>query len=448
MMNRCIVVLLAFGMLAACQQTSNAPSTTSFTAIALTQAVSTASPTLTHRETAGPGVTNAQTPGIPPTDSVPSTRLAPTQLSSTPGSGIGVTRYCLDVGSVVSLRTVAIEGIAVLLPLDFPYYVLDLTTGEQQPLPYVDDQDVLLTGIGSSPNGSYLAYVLSVRNQEAKVVRRLFWVVTSDGTVQVERDFPLDWGGFYWLDNEWLQVGALGRPSGTWIIYNAFTGEWYEQSPDLPDLYDDYYQSIARSDWTVRYSPGLEWAVYLTNPSPLPESISSIVVWDTVAQRAIWQSKGSHIAFYPPEWSPSRQLVAAVIEGTIHLLDRTGLVTTLAGLPQLEDVRAVSWSPDERYLAYWTELPDFSDDPYKAQLFVYDRQHKRIADYCLQVADFSDDGSRTSWSPDSRQFVIRGVVVQADGTVHDQPVLVDLAQKTAVQISESEFSGIWLKFPP
>jgi hypothetical protein len=326
--------------------------------------------------------------------------------------------------------------------------LLDLATGEQQPLPYIEEQDVLLTGIGSSPNGGYLAYVLSVRNQEAKVVRRLFWVVTSDGVVQVERDYPLDWGGFYWLDNEWLQVGVLGDPSGTWVIYNAFTGEWYEQSPDLPDLYDDYYQSIARSDWTVRYSPGLEWAVYLTNPSPLPESISSIVVWDMLAQRAIWQQKGSYIAFDVPEWSPSRQLVAAVINGTIHLLDRTGLVAKLVGNPQLERIRAVSWSPDERYLAYWTELPDFGDDPYNAQLFVYDRRNKQIADYCLMVSDYSDNGSRASWSPDSRQFVIRGVVVQADGTAYDQPVLVDLAQQSAVQISEGAFAGFWLRTTP
>jgi len=444
-----LLMVVAVGVLGACRPVAGTPPTPTVLVEGLTVGVPTAAATLA--EPATPSELGTSTASSTPTVGTTATSTPRATGTATPAriivedaSGIQVVRECLDVQEAVAFEAVANGGVAVFgtaASLYLPYFLLNLETGTERLLPNPNEKDMLVTGLDVSPNRELLSFAVGIRDEDYEIFREQLWVLASNGEILVEREVNKDWLGFAWLDDEWMEVGVPGMPSGTLIRYNPFTDEWHELRPAFPNLYD-YNYVLDWSDWTVQYSPDLEWAIYLTNPAP-SDSGTSVVVWDMVGQRAVWQQPGAYSAYYPPKWSTSRQLAAVPIEGIIHMLDRDGLVTKLVGPPEMEHVQSLSWSPDERYIAYWTNDLDTTHNPYTAQFYVFDRRTQQIMDYCMGSNNYHINGSDAAWSPYGYQFVIQGFIPGQDGSGGD--VLIDLAKHTAAEIKEFGFSGLWMK---
>jgi WD40 repeat protein len=372
---------------------------------------------------------NIQTPTLPVI------QVSPTAISNE----FKIVQQCISIANETPLQKVGQKGTVVLSNgRDDPIHLLDLQTGEQYSLPFLQTKHnlVSLSGLHVSPDGTKLAYVEDILNQNRDTTRENIWVVNAKGTVLASQtiDAIILSGKWRWMDNESMQFQLLKvtPQDGTVIIVNPFTKVSKYVSNQLPYYYQ--YFDIVSPSWSVDYNPNLEWVVYLGN---IGASGQGPIVRDVVAGKTIWQAAGSFPTINVPDWSPTGDQVAVLVDGNLYRIKRSGQVTELPGPGDGGNIMGFSWSPDGRYfiLLVRYELPTL-----KGYLMLYDVQANQVIDSCIED-DSLNNLNLPVWSADSRQFFFR---TNQTGI----PMLVDIQQKSAYKLPEqTEILG-WMNSIP
>jgi dipeptidyl aminopeptidase/acylaminoacyl peptidase len=311
-----------------------------------------------------------------------------------------------------------------------------------------------------SPDRKWLAY---------RDLKRLF-IVSPDNQPRKIYSWKENWGAINWLGNQRLAIGLqqlseqndLVKRSSTLLILDAFSGKSEVLSPDFPGIYD-LYPLPSWDGWgETAYDSALSRVVYLQGGASGP---INYVLWDIKHQQslAVFEIAGELTTV--PRWSPDGQSFAFApslllpIEKwplyEIYKVSKDGQATQLTHLTDYYPwvyIPDLSWSPDQRFIAFWYSHwaengePDFNSH-YTQYLAVLDLSNDRVTDYCVVGEPAAEIGLRKNppplWSPDSKQLVVQS---QYSGS-HSQVVLVDIEQGLAFTIGQDLKPEGWLASP-
>lgn len=356
--------------------------------------------------------------------STPTPVVSPT-FSGTPVSKI--VQNCLTVSDQeVPLLTVAESGtVLTTTGWDDPWMLINLQTASKYKLPLTKDTDRQLPLVGLrqvSPNKNFLAYTEFTLDNSRNVTVQILRVVDSKGNLLATEGFTRDqiFNDWRWLDNERLEIFFLqDQMSGKVSLFNPFTKQWQSLTEKFPNFYQDF--DLHPSQWWVDYNPNLEWAVYLGQIEP---DAAGPVVFDILADKPIWQATGYLWGLNVPQWSPSGQEVAVVVEGKLYRINRSGRAIA-APLSDDDQVMVFSWSPNERYIAM---LVRYKEDAEKGRLMVYDIPSNQVIDYCYP-SNVSHDNNPPLWSTDSQQLIYNILFTNTD-------ILVDIPSNMASKLKD------------
>lgn len=413
--------------------------------------------------TAQPSVTlSTEGDAVPPTSSA-STATPASMRTTTPTAPpeAGLTIRCLDVAAdfpsdqgysgVIVLRDLSTEQLLALEAAQPP-----ATLGAQ-------GSDRLFDPT-VSPQGRFLAYRHVKYDTQGDIVARDLEIVDADGTVRASLPWQKDWAGFHWLDEERLMIliastNLLERESSlSYLVVFPFTGQQEPITATPPDVYDidpvPYWNG-----WGPQvYEPTLTRVAYLQ----VVEGIEwAYALWD----RQSAQTLVSFRTFDPerqPVWSPgATQFVLAGnpienrawLKFELYAFDRAGGMRKLTDLTAHYPntyIQSYSWSPDERYIAFWLNTspqPDQDQHFGQQSLAVLDTRTLQVTNYCLP-GDFSTSRavlvSAPIWSPDSQQLLIEHRYSEQASRV----LLVDLVRNFAAQIADNAEPVGWMVSGP
>ena len=319
-----------------------------------------------------------------------------------------ITPQCPQIlDNEISIRDIAIGTILVDGPILEPISFLDIQTGIEYFLPGQDlDSNLYLGGI-VSPNKNMHVSITGRQNESGAITNRIIWIVNSQGELLNKNPAPLtSVGGMRWLDDEHLVFYSENTiRDGSVIVMNPFTNEQLSVSNKLPDFYAD---ASLRMDWQVEYSPDLSWVVYFGNHE---ETGLGPIVFDVNKEEVIWRPKFSGNNYLKPLWSKTRNEVAIVAEGNLYIIGRDGQEKAILDEDRNRQIKWPSWSPDGRFIAFWSNYI----------LMVYDFENQTLLNYCIND-NYPDIAI---WSPDSDQFVI-GAALDQGGK------LVDIQKKNYI----------------
>lgn len=312
-------------------------------------------------------------------------------------------------------------------------WLVDLDRNMRYPLP-----DTLPCGPNCqpSPDRRRLLYV----SPETST----FWVMNVDGSGR-QQVFPyfisaLEW----WDDSHWLIWPAAGGPA-IQAMDAAFSGS-------EPTRLADYSLFSVQPGGTfgLRYAPGpADWPILELVETGSGDS------WQLAEARpfmggAYWSPDGSQLAYlgagerdaglglYGAELYLITPGEAAAVRAT-NLAASYGAVR-IAGV--LEE-RAVSWSPDGRYLAFWVmEIigPDVAANVGHAVIHVLDTESGVVTAYCgFATNQHTPDPPGLIWSP-AGQYIAFGVDVPGD----ERPALMlalDVGTGTYYEITDGMYAA-------
>lgn len=419
--------------------------------------------------TAQPSVT-APTEGtaVPPTSSARTTTAAstgtPTPTSTATPTALPeaeLTIRCLGVADGLTSDQ-SYTGVIVLRDLSTEH-LLALEAARPPSTIGVHGSDRLFDPT-VSPGGRLLAYNRVSYDSQGEITADKLEIVDADGTVRAGMLWQKGWAGFHWLDEERLVIlvastNLLERESSlSYLVVYPFTGQQEPITATPPDVYDidpvPYWNG-----WGPQvYEPTLTRVAYLQ----LVDGVEwAHALWD----RQSAQTLVSFRTFDPerqPVWSPSAaQFVLAgnPIENRawpkfeLYAFDRAGgmrKLTNLTARYPTTYIQSYSWSPDERYIAFWlnTDIQLDQDQHFGQQtLAVLDTQTLHVTNYCLP-GDFSTSRavlvSAPIWSPDSQQLLVEHRYSEQASRV----ILVDLVREFAAQIADNAEPVGWMVSSP
>ena len=306
-----------------------------------------------------------------------------------------------------------------------------------------------------SPEHNWIAYIstvsddLVIAGMENKIIKAIPW---ED-----------DWAYVKWLNEEKLIIPLIQKSQvpgvSNFLVLNPFTNERNLLSADYPEM---YYSEPGR---IIEYNPRSDSVVYLQG------GVSGsfyYTLWDIQSKTAIaqlepvgdmhafphWSSDGSQFAMALSLFSnmgdfPSYEIFRVLRDGSVAQL------THLSDYYPWVYIADLSWSPDNRYIAFW--YSSWSDDvePYydtvgDRYLGLLDVQTGSITSYCiggeLNAALGSGIYSAPLWSPDGRQIVFRSQI--GDHYVLDsQMILLDIRENRAFLIAKASEPVGWFNPP-
>jgi len=406
--------------------------------------------TTSSASTAPPASTGILTP------TTPAGTATPTALPAT-----GLTIQCLDVAASLTSDQ-SHSGVIVLRDLSTEQ-LLALEAAQPPATIGAQGSDRLFDPT-VSPQGRFLAYRRVKYDTQGDIVARDLEIVDADGAVRASLPWQKDWAGFHWLDEERLVIlvastNLLERESSlSYLVVFPFTGQQEPITATPPDVYDidpvPYWNG-----WGPQvYEPTLTRVAYLQ----VVEGIEwAYALWD----RQSAQTLVSFRTFDPerqPVWSPgATQFVLAGnpienrawLKFELYAFDRAGGMRKLTNLTAHYPntyIQSYSWSPDERYIAFWlnTDLQPDQDQYFGQQsLAVLDTQTLQVTNYCLP-GDFSTSRAvlvpAPIWSPDSRQLLVENRYSEQASRV----LLVDLVRNFAAQIADNAEPVGWMVSGP
>ena len=206
-----------------------------------------------------------------------------------------------------------------------------------------------------------------------------------------------DWAYVSWLNEEQLIIPLIQQDRmsdvSNFLILKPFMDERYILSADYPDmLYDEPWR-------VIEYSPLVDSVVYLQGGVSGPFYYT---LWDTQNKTALAQlaANGDLHAF--PRWSSGGSQFAMALSLSLKLgefpsyeifqVSREGKVTQLTHLSDYYPwvyVGDLSWSPNNRYIAFWYSHWSEDDDPYFSTqgdryLGLLDLQTGSVTSYCIR----------------------------------------------------------------
>ncbi len=267
-----------------------------------------------------------------------------------------------------------------------------------------------------------------------------FWTMRLDGTGR-EQVFPYYVSALEWWDaNHWLAWSAVGAPS----IFPMGDGE--------PRRLDDYnvFSVQPGGFYGLRLAPGDgEWPVLeLVN-------LESGQAQPLTAARpyfggAYWSPDGSRLAYIGlgerdaalGHYGAELYVITPGEAAAVRLTDLTAAYGAVRIAGEQEE-RAVSWSPDGRYLAFWVmEIigPDVAANVGQAVIHVLDTESGQVTAYCgFGTNAHTPNPPALVWSPEGR-YIAFGVDVPGD----ERPALLlvlDVESGTFTEVSEGMYAA-------
>lgn len=323
-------------------------------------------------------------------------------------------------------------------------YLLDLSANARLQLLSQDGEPQY--GHSVSPNRKWLAY--SRHYQDGSP----YLLVIADALGQVDKTIIWDkaWISLLgWLNNDRL---LITEENGI-LVFDPFTGQQETLGRDYPDLYD-YPPPVNWDSTDTVYDPGLSRVVYpLRRPD---DGGAEIALWDITQQHIL--ASLPNITHYgrTPKWSSSGDSV--IVTGVsqvaspdssptedIFRIDRDGQITRLTYFSennQIVEIGNYSWSPDDRYLAFWiwAMTEDYSAGDHLA---VLDLHTMEVVDYCI-LGNSGGFGSSPVWSPDGRYILVES---HESNRGNGRAILIDLVGIQAIQISQDMKPIGWMVAP-
>lgn len=331
----------------------------------------------------------------------------------------------------------------------------------------INKPNEVLQEFSVSPNQKRVAYLESMSN------RSDFNLIIAGTNNQIYKTLLWEdnagWGAFQWLDNEHLAIELLPQNDNVLVSYvrdflilNPFTGERQILKTDYPNVYDDF----PMPDWAgwgiTAYNQNLTRAVYLERDASGP---FYYVLWDLQKKSQIanfqitgdleavvrWSSDGKQFAFAPSLSSnmneyPAYELFKVTKDGN------TKQLTHLTDYFPWVYIADLSWSTDNRYIAFWYSHWEQNKDPsYESRgdryLAILDTKTDFVTSYCINGEKNGGIGMviypEPIWSPDSNQVVIQSQI-SADSF---QTVLIDVQKNQAYKLGDELAPAGWMVSP-
>jgi hypothetical protein len=238
-------------------------------------------------------------------------------------------------------------------------------------------------------------------------------ILSVDGTLinlLPEKD---EWGGMlYWLDDSNL----VFTKNDAMNIINVISGAETHLDYSSPE-YSTYIHTLPV------YDPSLTRVIF--QQVGVFNQID-LVLRNLQTGEDLWrrQNIGAALWYLQPSWSPDGQKVVIGLFSPplLVILDKDGqheqeiLLPSSGGYVELYQT---TWSPNQRYIAFWLG----------GSLTVFDTRSQTLIDYCLPPSDALN--SHIYWSPNSQQIVINiaNVSDQEPGRI----VAVDIPTGRAIQ---------------
>lgn len=380
---------------------------------------------------------------LPPTStSMPQPSRTPTRTTTSTPTDTSTPQpfesfaQCITIGTEVPLQGVAKNGTVVYGSKRDPYkppYLYNLETGSQYTLPYHKPTEGLtINGWHTSSDANLLGYLEEI-SRKPQTIQYKLWVVNAKGEQLGQGIFEVrGFNGWHWLDSENVQIQQeRAMKDGTALILNPFTQEQTFLSNELPNFYDEW--GTRPFEWLVEYSPDFQRVVYLAaiyDPLYL-----GAILWNPTEKKEIWRSFGSgyHATFNAPQWSPTGDEFAIVIDDKLYLVSREGVVTDIPESGDRFYVSKFHWSPDGKYIAFWSMI----DNDQQKHLMFYNTQLDQVTYSCIVDEHGHGSGAEFIWSADSQQFITDITQKQPDGSYKefDFSILVDIPNNAAYRIT-------------
>lgn len=306
-----------------------------------------------------------------------------------------------------------------------------------------------------SPEHNWIAYISSVSDDlivagvKNKIIKAMPW---ED-----------DWAYVEWLNEDQLIIPLIQKDQVTdfssFLVLNPFTDERSLLDADYPDM---FYNEPWR---IVEYSPLIDNVVYLQGSVAGPYYYT---LWDIQNKSSITQLDANGDLHTFPRWSSDGREFAMALSLSqkmgefpsyeIFKVLRDGTVTQLTHLSDYYPwvyVGDVSWSPNNRNIAFWYSHWSEDDDPYFSTpgdryLGVLNVQTGLITNYCIRGELNAGLGSgiysAPLWSPDGKQIIFRSQIGD-DYMFDSQTILLDIQENQAYLIAEAMEPVGWLNSP-
>jgi hypothetical protein len=306
----------------------------------------------------------------------------------------------------------------------------------------------------ASPENNWISYVSGKTNE----------LVIEGGEAEAKL-IPMeeDWLYAKWLNEEQLIIDLIQEESSFYtvsrfLVLNPFTNERYFLDANYPDVFYDYWYRV------IEYNTNLNQVVYLQGGISGPfyytlwdiKNSAVLAQFDPSGDMHVnprWTSDGSRFAmalnlFSEPEDFPLYEIFEVSQDGKINQL------THLSDHYPWFYISDLSWSPENRYIAfwysYWTDVQPWFYDSADRYLGILDLKTGITTNYCFRGELDAELGaniySPPLWSPDGKQIIFRSQIGE-HYFLDSQTILLDIKKNRAFLISEALEPVGWLKSP-